>query len=405
VSSAVPGPLGGLRVLEVAAIGPVPFACGLLTDLGAEVLRIDRPGREDGPLRPGSGQARPGITLDLKTSRGRDALLRLTEEADVLVEGMRPGVMERLGAGPETCLQRNPGLIYARMTGWGQDGPLALLPGHDITYAAITGALHSIGTRDKPVPPLNILADFAGGALYMIMGILAAVYERQRSGQGQVLDVAMVDGAASLMTVVYERFAQGYWHDQRQANLLDGGAPFYDTYRCADGRHVAVGALEPQFYAALVEKLGIAGKLRGDRHDRTLWDQHRRVFAEAFATRTRDEWAEHFAGTDACVAPVLSLTEASKHPHLAARDTFVDVDGTVRPGVAPRFSRTPGQVRPRTGREDAEDLLAAWSFPSSEIADLVTPMESLQSPGLTQAARPRAAAGNAKRRPPAEPMP
>jgi alpha-methylacyl-CoA racemase len=355
------GPLAGLRVVELAGIGPVPFACGSLRELGAQVLRIDRPDTDPAALAPPADQDGPSLCLDLKTVSGRDRALDVIDRADVLVEGMRPGVTERLGVGPDACLERNPRLVYARMTGWGQHGPLAHSPGHDITYAAVTGALHAIGTEDKPVPALNLVADFGGGAMYLLVGILAALHERRTSGRGQVLDVAMVDGVTSLLGVVHQRLGSGLWDDHRRANLLDGGAPFYDTYRCADGRFVAVGAIEEQFYSSLVATLGVADRLSGDRFDRSRWEEHRQVFTEAFGARSRDDWVEVFAGTDACVAPVLSLTEAPRHPHLAARGTFVEVDGTPRPAPAPRFSRSTtrtavgGPVPDRT-----EDLLAAW---------------------------------------------
>jgi alpha-methylacyl-CoA racemase len=337
------GPLAGIRVVELAGIGPGPFAGMMLAELGAEVTRVDRPGPQGLPpaITGALTRSRPTVHLDLKSAEGRAALLELADESDVLVEGLRPGVTERLGLGPEVCLERNPRLVYARMTGWGQDGPLARTAGHDITYLAITGALHVSGTRDKPMPAANLVADFGGGAMVLVVGVLAALLERTTSGRGQVVDAAMVDGAASLATLMYTMFGAGFWRDERQANLLDGGAPFYDTYRCSDGRYVAVGALEPQFYAALLDGLGLTGQLEGGQLDVAQWPAHRAAFTAAFATRTRDEWATHFAQTDACVAPVLSLAEAPTHPHNVARGTFVTVDGVVQPRIAPRFSRTP----------------------------------------------------------------
>ncbi|HEX6968206.1 MAG TPA: CaiB/BaiF CoA-transferase family protein [Micromonosporaceae bacterium] len=369
------GPLAGVRIVELSGIGPAPFACLLLAELGAEVVRVDRPGG-GGPvaeLTAGLNRSRPCVAVDLKTEQGREVLLRLIEQADVLVEGMRPGVTERLGIGPDVCLTRNPGLVYARMTGWGQHGPLSHTAGHDINYVALSGALHVSGTRDKPMQAANLVGDFGGGALYLVVGVLAALLERSHSGRGQVIDAAMVDGAASLLTMLYTLLGAGAWTDERQANLLDGGAPFYDTYRCADGRHVAVGALEPQFYAALLDGLGLAGKLDGGQYDRSYWPAHREAFQRVFASRTRDEWAAHFAGTDACVTPVLSLAEAPHHPHLAARRTFTEVDGVVQPAVAPRFSRTTGgnPTAPRPAGADTTAVLRSWGFTAAEIESLL----------------------------------
>jgi alpha-methylacyl-CoA racemase len=289
------------------------------------------------------------------------------------VEGLRPGVTERLGIGPDDCLARNPRLVYARMTGWGQDGPLADRAGHDINYLGLTGALHAIGPAEKPVPPLNIGADFGGGSMFLLVGILAALVERQTSGQGQVVDAAMVDGASSLVTMVYGMLGAGRWQDRRAVNLLDGGAPFYDTYACADGRHVAVGAIEPQFHAQFLHGLGLDGDLPGGQYDVDRWPEQRQRIAEVFATRTRDEWTAVFEGTDACVTPVLGLTEAPAHPHLAARGTFTDRDGSPQPAPAPRFSRTPGAVRggPRAPGQDTRTALEAWGFPADEVDRLL----------------------------------
>lgn len=368
------GPLTGLKVVEIAGIGPGPYACLLLAELGADVVRIDRPGGSGLDAGPSDSlnRSRPNIAVDLKQPAGREVALRLIDAADVLIEGLRPGVTERLGIGPADCHQRNPRLVYARMTGWGQDGPLAPTAGHDITYAALTGALHASGSADKPRQAVNLVADFGGGSMFLIMGILAALHERQTSGRGQVVDAAMVDGAASLMTMVYGLHAEGTWEDRREANLLDGGAPFYDTYVCADGKHVAVGALEPQFYAQLLDRLEVAPD--GHQHDRDQWPAHRKLFADTFATRTRDEWAEVFADTDACVAPVLSLEEAPHHPHLSARGVFQAVPGGHEPAVAPRFSRTPGRAAtaPRRVGADSAATLAAAGFTQDEIATLVS---------------------------------
>jgi alpha-methylacyl-CoA racemase len=371
------GPLTGLRVVELAGLGPAPYACMLLAELGADVVRIDRPGAASlivDPEKDALNRSRPSVAVDLKSPGGRDVLLRLLDDADVLVEGLRPGVLERLGIGPDEVLGRNPRLVYARMTGWGQDGPLAERAGHDINYLGLTGALHAIGTADKPAVPLNIGADFGGGSMFLLVGILAALFERGTSGRGQVVDAAMVDGASSLVTMIYGMLGAGLWQDRRAANLLDGGAPFYDTYACADGRHVAVGALEPQFYVAFLEGLGLTGALPGGQYDLAHWPEHRRRFAEAFATRTRDEWADAFAGTDACVTPVLGLREAPVHPHLAARGTFVEQDGASLPGPAPRFSRTPGALRGPARRPGADTtaVLTDWGFSADEVRALLT---------------------------------
>jgi len=371
------GPLTGLRVVELAGLGPAPYACMLLAELGADVVRVDRPGAASlivDPEKDALNRSRPSVAVDLKSPGGRDVLLRLLDDADVLVEGLRPGVLERLGVGPDEALARNPRLVYARMTGWGQNGPLAQRAGHDINYLGLTGALHAIGTADKPAVPLNIGADFGGGSMFLLVGILAALFERGTSGRGQVVDAAMVDGASSLVTMIYGMLGAGLWQDRRAANLLDGGAPFYDTYACADGRHVAVGALEPQFYAAFLEGLGLTGALPGGQYDVAHWPEHRRQFAEAFATRTRDEWADAFAGTDACVTPVLGLREAPVHPHLAARGTFVEQAGGRQPGPAPRFSRTPGAVRGPARRPGADTtaVLTGWGFSADEVRALLT---------------------------------
>jgi alpha-methylacyl-CoA racemase len=369
------GPLAGIRVVELSGLGPGPYAGMLLAELGADVLRIDRPGggtRLVDPEREVLHRSRPCAAVDIRTPAGRDVVLRLVERADVLTEGLRPGVTERLGLGPEVCLERNPRLVYARMTGWGQEGPLAARAGHDINYLGLTGALHAIGPADKPVPPLNIGADFGGGSMFLVVGVLAALLERAGSGRGQVVDAAMVDGASSLVTMVHGMLNAGLWTDRRAANLLDGGAPFYDTYPCADGRHVAVGAIEPQFYAQLLDGLGLTGQLPGGQHERQHWPEQRRRIAEVIASRPRDEWTAIFAGTDACLTPVLGLSEAPRHPHLAARGTFVDGVGGPQPAPAPRFSRTPAAVRgtPRAAGADTRAALTAWGFDAQEVAAL-----------------------------------
>lgn len=368
------GPLSGLRVVELAGIGPGPYACLLLAELGAEVIRVDRPGGTgaDAAAADALTRSRPNVVVNLKSPEGREVVLRLVESADILVEGFRPGVAERLGLGPEECMARNPRLIYGRMTGWGQQGPLAHVAGHDITYAALTGALHASGSADKPRQAINLVADFGGGSMFLIAGVLAALHERERSGLGQVVDTAMVDGVASLMSMTYGMHAAGDWEDRREANLLDGGAPFYDTYRCSDGKHVAVGAIEPQFYAVLIERLGITPD--GHQNDREQWPAARKLIGDAFATRTRDEWTEIFGDSDACVAPVLSLTEAPFNEHMQARGVFREVPGGHEPRVAPRFSRTPGSepTAPRRPGADTAAVLAQVGYTPDDIATLAS---------------------------------
>jgi alpha-methylacyl-CoA racemase len=346
------GPLHGIRVVELAGIGPGPFCAMLLGDLGAAVIRVDRVGGSAGNLPGGfadlAGRNRSSIAVDLKQPDGIEIVLGLVERSDVLVEGFRPGVAERLGIGPADCHARNPRLVYGRMTGWGQEGPLAATAGHDIDYIALTGALAAIGRPGElPVPPLNLVGDYGGGALYLAMGILAALVERSSSGRGDIVDAAMVDGAASLMIPFFQLRAAGVWSEERGANLLDGGAPFYDTYETGDGKAVAVGALEPQFYAALVDGLGLDPETLPPQYDRAGWPVLRNAFAAAFLTRTRHEWADIFAGSDACVAPVLSIDEARHDPHAVARQAFVEVNGVAQPAPAPRFARsTAGEPRP-----------------------------------------------------------
>jgi alpha-methylacyl-CoA racemase len=357
--------LAGLRVVELAGIGPAPFAAMLLADLGADVLRVERP-------RPGPGfvppeldllrRGRRSVCLDLRHPDGAATLLALAERADVLVEGFRPGVTERLGVGPEQCWERNPRLVYGRMTGWGQEGPLAPTAGHDIDYIAVAGALGAIGRAGgAPVVPLNLVGDFGGGATYLVIGILAGLWETARSGRGQVVDAAIVDGTASLTAGLHGLVAAGRWRDERGVNLLDSGAPWYDVYRTSDGEWVAVGALEPKFYAELMRLLGLPAS-EAERYDLAAWPALRERLAAAFATRTRDEWLEVFAGTDACVAPVMSLADAAGHPHLVARQTFVEVDGVRQPAPAPRFSRTPGAIQrpPPPPGAHTREALAEW---------------------------------------------
>ena len=358
------GPLTGLRVVEFAGLGPTPFTAMLLADMGAEVVRIERPNAK--ALIPQKvdilNRGRGFVVLDLKSAEGLERARRLLARADALIEGLRPGVMERLGLGPEEVAALNPALVYGRMTGWGQHGPLAETAGHDINYIALSGALHAIGPREAPVPPLNLLGDFGGGAMYLAFGMVCALLEAQRSGKGQVVDAAITDGVAHLTAMIYSMLQSGIWADARQSNLLDGGMPFYGTYTCACGGHVTVGALEPQFYAELVAGLGLAEAGLPDRADRAHWPELRTRFADAFLTRTRDEWAAHFEGTDACVAPVLTLAEAPDHPHNRARGTFAELGGIWQPEAAPRLSRTPGRARAGEERApmDVAAVLARW---------------------------------------------
>ena len=365
------GPLAGLRVLELAGIGPGPFCAMMLADAGATVLRIDRPGATSRrPDKELLNRGRQSAVLDLKHPRGIDALLRLVDQADVLLEGFRPGVTERMGVGPDACLARNPRLVYARMTGWGQQGPASPTAGHDIGYIARAGALHALGRAGGPPQfPANLLGDFGGGGMLMAFGICAALVERGISGRGQVVDAAIVDGVASLLAMPFMLMAQGLWRDERGVNLLDGGVPWYDVYATADGQWMAVGALEPQFYAALLAGLGLADEPgMPDRGDPRNWPELRARLAARFAERTRDEWAAVFAGTDACAEPVLSLSEAARDPHLVARKTYVARDGMIQPSPSPRFSRTPGQLPgppPGPGQHTVE-ALTEWGLRDAE---------------------------------------
>ncbi|MBE4741744.1 MULTISPECIES: CaiB/BaiF CoA transferase family protein [Streptomyces] len=366
------GPLSGCRVLELAGIGPGPFAGMTLADLGAEVVRVDRPGGSG--LFPGFehvdvlNRGKKSVLLDLKRPDAVRAVLDMAARADILIEGYRPGVAERLGLGPDDCLARNPRLVYGRMTGWGQDGPLARLAGHDIGYIALTGALHAVGRAGGPPQiPLNLVGDFGGGGTYLVIGVLAALREAERTGRGQVVDAAIVDGTAHLLAGTHMMLATGTWQDERGVNLLDGGAPFYAVYETSDGRHMAVGALEPKFYAELLAVLGL-DEDPAVQHDRTGWPRLRERLAAAFASRTQDEWAKAFSTSDACVAPVLSLREASNHPHIRARGTLVERDGVLQPAPAPRFSATPtalGSPPPVPGRHTA-DVLTSWDVEDAE---------------------------------------
>ncbi|MFD7445163.1 CaiB/BaiF CoA transferase family protein [Streptomyces sp. NPDC059909] len=363
------GPLAGVRVVELAGIGPGPFAAMLLADLGADVVRIDRPGGAGLAIDPAydlTNRNKRSVLIDLKADGGPAQVLDLVERADVLIEGYRPGVAERLGVGPKECHARNPALVYGRMTGWGQDGPLAQRAGHDIAYIAVTGTLGMIGKPDEPpAVPANLVGDYAGGSLYLVVGVLAALqHARTPGGTGQVVDAAIVDGAAHLATMIHGMMAAGGWQDRRGANLLDGGCPFYGNYETADGQYMAVGALEQQFYNEFIELLGIKDDAPA-RKDFARWGELRAAVADRFRTKTREEWTAVFEGSDACVAPVLSLREAPSHPHLAARGTFVDHGGITQPAPAPRFSATPGSVRRRPAQPgaDTEEIARDWDVP------------------------------------------
>ncbi|GAA4885967.1 CaiB/BaiF CoA-transferase family protein [Saccharopolyspora cebuensis] len=364
------GPLAGIKVVELAGIGPAPFCAMLLADLGADVVRVDRPGAGS-DRHDLLNRGKRSVVVDLKQERGAAAVRALAARADVLLEGLRPGVAERLGVGPRDCTRDNPALVYGRMTGWGQDGPLASTAGHDVDYIALTGMLHAIGREGGPPQvPANLLGDFGGGALYLAVGVLAALLEARGSGRGQVVDAAIVDGAAHLGSMLFGFLAAGGWSTRRGTNLLDTGAPHYDVYETADGEHVAVGALEPQFYAALLDGLGLTGEVP-DRDDPANWPALRERFAAEFRRRTRDEWAQVFAGTDACVAPVLSMTEAADHPHVAARGTLTERDGVRQPAAAPRFSRTPNAPPGPVAAPGAHaaEVARDWDVP----ADLLDP--------------------------------
>jgi alpha-methylacyl-CoA racemase len=374
----VTGPLDGFRIVEMGGIGPAPFAGALLGDLGADVLRIDRiakPGVEpDLPPRfDFYNRNKRSVALDLKQPRAVSAVLNLVAKADALIEGFRPTVMERLGLGPEICHAINPRLVFARMTGWGQQGPMAQEAGHDINYLALTGALHCLGEADRPPPPpLNLVADLGGGALYLVVGLLAAAMEARQSGRGQTIDVAMIDGVTHLMSAFQAFRQQGSWTGRRADNIVDGGAPFYGSYVTRDGKFVAVGAIEPHFYANLVKVMGIDGESLPDQNDRAAWPEMRTRFAKIFAMRTRDEWVAVAAGHDACLAPVLTIDEAPGHPQMQTREVYATFDGLRHPSPAPRFSRTPSALRrptPAPGR-DSRQALADWGIPPDRVAAL-----------------------------------
>ncbi|MGH8386194.1 MAG: CaiB/BaiF CoA transferase family protein [Pseudomonas sp.] len=380
------GPLRGVRVLEFAGVGPAPFCAMLLSDMGAEVLRVDRKGGADCDAYCVESRGRRSVALNLKSAKGRAVALQLMNQADIVLEGFRPGVMERLCLGPEEALRKNPDLIYGRMTGWGQDGPLASAAGHDINYIALAGALHAMGNADNPSIPLNLVGDFGGGALYLAMGVLAALLHVRSGGRGQVVDCAMVDGVASMLGMIYGHLGRaeerplssessvntGTWIDRRASNAIDGGSHFYNTYTCADGKHIAIAAIEPNFYAELLNRLGIDDAAYAEQMDRTAWPLLKQRLSEVFRTRSRDEWCELLEGTDVCFAPVLSLQEAPLHPHNLSRATFVKANGFYQPAPAPRFSETPGAIQsaaPGCGEHSKEALLD-WGFSDQDILDL-----------------------------------
>lgn len=364
------GPLAGFKIIELAGIGPGPFCGMMLSDMGAEVIRVERLSGADQAPKDVLARNRKSIALDLKSPAGVEAVLRLVEGADALFEGFRPGVTERLGLGPEECQARNPKLVYGRMTGWGQEGPMAQAAGHDINYIGLSGALHAIGRPgERPVPPLNLVGDFGGGGMLLAYGLVCGLLEAQRSGQGQVVDAAMVDGAAALMAMFFSFAASGGFSDQRGTNMLDGGAHFYDTYETKDGKHVCIGSIEPQFYALLLEKAELDKEKYGPQMNPALWPELKADLQQTFLTKTQSEWCEIMEGTDVCFAPVLSIFEAPEHPHNKARNSFLEVDGVMQQAPAPRFSRTQPEIShgARIPGEDTVSVLKDYGFSSDEI--------------------------------------
>jgi len=359
VSQPITGPLKGVRIVEFAGIGPGPFACMMLADMGAEVITLDRVGANKN-LKSVAGRGRKVIELDLKDKASIAQALDLLAHADALIEGFRPGVMERLGLGPDVVLARNPRLVYGRMTGWGQTGPLASAAGHDINYISITGALAAIGPKDKPVPPLNLVGDFGGGALYLVVGVLAALVEAGKSGKGQVVDTAMCDGAASLMSMFFDMTAIGRWREERDSNMLDGGAHFYGVYECKDGQFISIGSIEPQFYALLRKLARLDDPAYDAQMDAKGWPALKEKLAAVFKSKTRDEWCKIMEGSDVCFAPILTMSEATQHPHMKAREVFITRHGIPQPAPAPRFSRTPSAARDAV-TANLGDIVKAWS--------------------------------------------
>ncbi|MAW28960.1 MAG: carnitine dehydratase [Gammaproteobacteria bacterium] len=369
------GPLSGVRIIELAGIGPGPFCGMMLSDMGAEVIRIDRPAKSTVRRTIDVlARGRKSIAVDLKTKAGVEAVLRLCESADALFEGFRPGVTERLGLGPELCMARNPKLVYGRMTGWGQEGPMAQAAGHDINYISLAGALHAIGNKGgKPVPPLNLVGDFGGGGMLLAFGLVCGILEARGSGKGQVIDSAMVDGAASLMAMFFSMQAVGAMNHERASNMLDGGAHFYDTYETSDGKYISLGSIEPQFYALLLEKAGLDADVFGSQMDKSRWADYKSELTVVFRTKTRDEWCGIMEGTDICFAPVLSLDEVAHHPHNSHRDTFVELEGVTQPAPSPRFDRTVPELThaARKPGEDSREVLSAAGFSDMEIESLI----------------------------------
>ncbi len=369
------GPLKGIKIVEMAGIGPAPFAGMALADMGAQVTLVERTSSGSQPALPDcSRRGKKSLALNVKSDAGMDILHKLIKDADVLLEGFRPGVMERLGAGPNECLQNNPQLVYARMTGWGQTGPLAKAAGHDINYISLTGALAAIGPKDqKPVVPLNMIGDFGGGGMLVVNGILAALLERNHSGKGQIVDAAMTDGSAYLMSFMHSMTAQGHWQQQRQSNMLDGGAPYYNTYETSDGKYISIGSIEPQFYALLKQHAALDETLFTQQNAVDLWPQQAAELTRVFKTKTQSEWCDIMQGSDVCFAPVLNLEEAPSHPHNVARDTYIDVAGMTQPAPAPRFSRTPSSVRfesQAVGKQSI-DILQSIGFSDTEIDQFI----------------------------------
>ena len=372
------GPLDGIKIIEFAGIGPGPFAAMMLSDMGADVLRLDRSqnvlgGDPDEPSLDLLNRGRRSVGLDLKRPEGVEVALRLVEQSDAMMEGFRPGVMERLGLGPDVCLARNPRLVYGRMTGWGQDGPLAQAAGHDINYISLAGALDSMGRRGQaPVPPLNLVGDFGGGGMLLAYGIVCALVERATSGKGQIVDAAMVDGAAALMAIFHGARQSGWWNEERGTNMLDTGSHFYDVYETSDGKYVSIGSIESQFYAELLEKTGLASEDLPGQMDRSQWPTFKDRMADIFKRKTRDEWCEIMEGSDVCFAPVLTMAESTLHPHNVARETFVEVAGTVQPAPAPRFSRSECGISrpPPHAGQHTDEALADWGFGADEVREL-----------------------------------
>ncbi len=372
------GPLNGYKIIELAGIGPGPFCAMLLSDMGAEVIRVDRVSASEFGIPKGAkfdllSRGRKSIAIDLRKKAGAETLLRLIEKADALIEGFRPGVTERLGIGPEDCWARNPKLVYGRMTGWGQEGPLAKAAGHDINYISIVGALHSFGRKgEAPVPPLNLVGDFGGGGIYLAFGVVCGLLEASKSGRGQVVDAAMVDGAASLMTMFFGLRAMGMWTDRRGENFLDTGTQFYDVYETSDGKYISVGSIEPKFYSELLRLTGIDEQRLPNQMDRSKWPEMKEILRGVFKKKTRAEWCKILEGTDACFAPVLSMEEAPYHSHNIYRGTFVEIDGVIQPGPAPRFSRTKVEIQgpPVTPGQDTDEILRNWGFSPEEISKL-----------------------------------